>query len=51
MVCGKLPIEGNSMAQLTFRIANEPHAVQAGSEIVEAVCSQFVVKESSGSRI
>jgi CHASE2 domain-containing sensor protein len=25
MVCGKLPFEGNSMAQLMFRIANEPH--------------------------
>jgi serine/threonine-protein kinase len=24
MVCGKLPFEGNSMAQLMFRIANEP---------------------------
>jgi len=26
MVCGKLPFEGDSMAQLMFRIANEPHA-------------------------
>ena len=26
MVCGKLPFEGESMAQLMFRIANEPHA-------------------------
>ena len=25
MVCGKLPFIGNSMAQLMFRIANEPH--------------------------
>jgi serine/threonine-protein kinase len=25
MVCGKLPFEGNSMAQLMYRIANEPH--------------------------
>ncbi len=25
MVCGKLPFEGDSMAQLMFRIANEPH--------------------------
>jgi len=25
LVCGKLPFEGNSMAQLMFRIANEPH--------------------------
>ena len=26
MVCGKLPFAGDSMAQLMFRIANEPHA-------------------------
>jgi serine/threonine-protein kinase len=26
MVCGKLPFEGDSMAQLMFRIANEPPA-------------------------
>jgi serine/threonine-protein kinase len=26
MACGKLPFEGDSMAQLMFRIANEPHA-------------------------
>ncbi len=26
LVCGKLPFEGDSMAQLMFRIANEPHA-------------------------
>jgi len=26
MVCGKLPFVGDSMAQLMFRIANEPHA-------------------------
>jgi serine/threonine-protein kinase len=26
MVCGKLPFEGDSMAQLMYRIANEPHA-------------------------
>jgi serine/threonine-protein kinase len=25
MVCGKLPFEGDSMAQLMFKIANEPH--------------------------
>ncbi|MBI3903161.1 MAG: CHASE2 domain-containing protein [Nitrosomonadales bacterium] len=25
MVCGKLPFDGSSMAQLMFRIANEPH--------------------------
>jgi serine/threonine protein kinase len=25
MVCGKLPFEGDSMAQLMYRIANEPH--------------------------
>ncbi|MFW1063300.1 serine/threonine protein kinase, partial [Vibrio parahaemolyticus] len=25
MVCGKLPFEGDSMAQLMFRIANEQH--------------------------
>ena len=25
MVCGKLPFQGDSMAQLMFRIANEPH--------------------------
>ncbi|HEX8962361.1 MAG TPA: serine/threonine-protein kinase [Rhodocyclaceae bacterium] len=25
MACGKLPFEGDSMAQLMFRIANEPH--------------------------
>lgn len=25
MSCGKLPFEGDSMAQLMFRIANEPH--------------------------
>jgi serine/threonine-protein kinase len=25
MVCGKLPFGGDSMAQLMFRIANEPH--------------------------
>jgi serine/threonine-protein kinase len=25
MVCGKLPFEGDSMAQLMFRIANEAH--------------------------
>jgi CHASE2 domain-containing sensor protein len=25
MCCGKLPFEGDSMAQLMFRIANEPH--------------------------
>jgi serine/threonine-protein kinase len=25
LVCGKLPFEGDSMAQLMFRIANEPH--------------------------
>ena len=25
LACGKLPFEGNSMAQLMFRIANEPH--------------------------
>ena len=25
MTCGKLPFEGDSMAQLMFRIANEPH--------------------------
>jgi serine/threonine-protein kinase len=25
MVCGRLPFEGESMAQLMFRIANEPH--------------------------
>jgi serine/threonine-protein kinase len=25
LVCGKLPFEGESMAQLMFRIANEPH--------------------------
>ncbi|MDP1634932.1 MAG: hypothetical protein Q8L69_09655, partial [Gallionellaceae bacterium] len=26
LVCGKLPFAGDSMAQLMFRIANEPHA-------------------------
>ncbi len=26
MACGKLPFEGDSMAQLMFKIANEPHA-------------------------
>jgi CHASE2 domain-containing sensor protein/tRNA A-37 threonylcarbamoyl transferase component Bud32 len=26
LVCGKLPFQGDSMAQLMFRIANEPHA-------------------------
>ncbi|GAB4128077.1 MAG: hypothetical protein Fur0040_10970 [Sideroxydans sp.] len=26
LVCGKLPFEGDSMAQLMFKIANEPHA-------------------------
>jgi serine/threonine-protein kinase len=26
MSCGKLPFEGDSMAQLMFRIANEAHA-------------------------
>ncbi len=26
MTCGKLPFEGDSMAQLMFRIASEPHA-------------------------
>jgi serine/threonine-protein kinase len=25
MACGKLPFEGDSMAQLMYRIANEPH--------------------------
>jgi serine/threonine-protein kinase len=25
LVCGKLPFEGDSMAQLMFKIANEPH--------------------------
>ncbi len=25
LVCGKLPFEGDSMAQLMFRIATEPH--------------------------
>jgi eukaryotic-like serine/threonine-protein kinase len=25
LVCGKLPFQGDSMAQLMFRIANEPH--------------------------
>jgi serine/threonine-protein kinase len=25
MVCGKLPFVGDSMAQLMFKIANEPH--------------------------
>ena len=25
MACGKLPFEGDSMAQLMFKIANEPH--------------------------
>lgn len=25
MCCGKLPFEGDSMAQLMFKIANEPH--------------------------
>jgi serine/threonine-protein kinase len=25
LACGKLPFEGDSMAQLMFRIANEPH--------------------------
>jgi eukaryotic-like serine/threonine-protein kinase len=26
LVCGKLPFQGDSMAQLMYRIANEPHA-------------------------
>ena len=26
MACGRLPFEGDSMAQLMFKIANEPHA-------------------------
>ncbi|MDP1996075.1 MAG: serine/threonine protein kinase, partial [Gallionella sp.] len=25
LACGKLPFEGDSMAQLMYRIANEPH--------------------------
>jgi serine/threonine protein kinase len=25
MACGKLPFDGDSMAQLMFHIANEPH--------------------------
>ena len=26
LACGRLPFEGESMAQLMFKIANEPHA-------------------------
>ena len=50
MVCGKLPFEGNSMAQLMFRIANEPHTEifsirQDIPPAVEAVIDKALAKK------
>jgi serine/threonine-protein kinase len=50
MVCGKLPFEGNSMAQLMFRIANEPHTEifsvrQDIPPSVEAVINKALAKK------
>lgn len=61
MACGKLPFEGDSMAQLMFRIANEPHpdilSIRADlpSCLVEIInrslAKQVEVRYSSGAEI
>ncbi|MGE5468654.1 MAG: CHASE2 domain-containing serine/threonine-protein kinase [Ignavibacteria bacterium] len=50
MACGKLPFEGDSMAQLMFRIANEPHpdirSVDPNlPECVVAIIDKVLVKD------
>jgi eukaryotic-like serine/threonine-protein kinase len=50
MLCGKLPFQGESMAQLMFKIANEPHAdirtLRAGlPACVAAVTNKALAKD------
>ena len=50
MSCGKLPFEGDSMAQLMFKIANEPHPDIRGvtpdlPECVVAIIDKALTKD------
>ena len=42
MLCGRLPFDGESMAQLMFKIANEPPADIATVATVPAGIAQFL---------
>ena len=51
MACGKLPFEGDSMAQLMYRIANEPHTDILGIRPDLPQCLVAVINRSLAKRI
>jgi serine/threonine-protein kinase len=51
LVCGKLPFEGDSMAQLMFRIANEPHADILKVDPDIAPCVVEIINKSLAKKI
>jgi CHASE2 domain-containing sensor protein len=46
MCCGKLPFEGDSMAQLMFRIANEPHPDVRGANPALPDCVVAIIDKA-----
>jgi CHASE2 domain-containing sensor protein len=50
MACGKLPFQGDSMAQLMFRIANEPHADILSFRADLSPCLVMIINRSLAKR-
>ena len=51
MACGKLPFEGDSMAQLMFRIANEPHPDILGIRADLPPCLVAIINRSLAKQV
>ncbi|MBK9160852.1 MAG: CHASE2 domain-containing protein [Nitrosomonadales bacterium] len=51
LACGKLPFEGDSMAQLMYRIANEPHADILGVKADLPPCLVAIINKSLAKQI
>jgi len=51
MACGKLPFEGDSMAQLMFRIANEPHTDILSIKPDLPVCFVAIINRSLAKQV
>jgi len=51
LACGKLPFEGDSMAQLMYRIANEPHTDILSIKADLPPCLVAIINRSLSKRI
>jgi len=51
LACGKLPFEGDSMAQLMYRIANEPHTDILSIKPELPTCLMAIINRSLAKRI